>query len=121
VLPLIGAESTGEKWRAVCVARRKKRVTEAVVRRRIDRKRSFVCLTGAKRRELRNFPVDPRNAGDPPTAGAITGKRFFGFFWIDCQKKPAPERSAGENAGGGLRAAQEAPGVEPSHVGAERL
>jgi len=48
LLPLMGAESTGEKWRAVCVARRKKRVTEAVVRRRIDRKRSFVCLSEAQ-------------------------------------------------------------------------
>jgi len=47
VLPLIRAESTGEKWRAVCVARHKKRVTEAVVRRRIDRIRSFVCLSVA--------------------------------------------------------------------------
>jgi len=74
---LIGAESTGETWRAVCVARRKKRVTEAVVRRRIDRKRSFVCLTGAKRRELRNFPVEPRNAGDPPQAGANLGQKSF--------------------------------------------
>jgi len=96
LLPLIGAESTGETWRAVCVARRKKRVTEAVVRRRIDRKRSFVCLSvaqpgtqgrfarqrkkpwsGGVARELRNFPVEPRNAGDPPQAGANLGQKSF--------------------------------------------
>ena len=66
--------------------------------RRIDRKKSFVCLTGAKRRELRNFPVDPRNAGDPPKAGAITGKSPFGFFWDDCQKKLARQAQRERNA-----------------------
>jgi len=58
--------------------------------RRIDRKRSFVCLTGAKRRELRNFPVEPRNAGDPPQAGANLGQKSFWFLLGRLPKETRP-------------------------------
>jgi len=71
----------------------------ALDRRRVSQDRPEKKFRVSERSELRNFPVDPRNAGDPASGRApISGKSPFGFFWDDCQKKLARQAQRERNA-----------------------